>query len=251
MYAQSALVVDRGLTTGARQAALRAAWTGEKDRFVGDDFTVGTAGEVWFIDTFRSWVLVEDAPGPPFQKLTLYGGIAGQPGNPEEAQCACHGIVAIKASGAPGVSLTPAANQPPGGFQEGGKAYRLWEIEFRDVRWSVPGGIAIQFALKAETSRAWFHHASPAQASHRLRVFDPDGQLRSFLGGDENGIDFQVWGHLSAKVAGRRAGAVAMAEFTTRPARWYGSLERQSCSLWTVDSTVVIDSPDDDQSSAS
>ena len=119
------------------------------------------------------------------------------------------------------------------------------------MRWSVPGRIGIQFALKWETSRAWFHYAAPAREAHLLRVFDADGQLRSFLGGDENAINIQVWGHLSAKAAVRRAGAAAMAEFTTRSAHWYGSLERQSCSLWTVDSTVVIDSPDDDQSSAS
>jgi hypothetical protein len=219
------LLIDRGPSTGnrgglaLREANLRAAWTEESGHFVGDEFSIGSAGEVWFIDTLRTRVLVDETPGHLFDKLTLFGGIAGQPLTAEQAECACHSVTTIKtasASGAPDVSVTRAASQPPG-YQEGGKTFRLWEIEFRNVRWSVPGGVGLQFALKAETSHAWFNYASPIQTPHRLRVFDGAGQLRSFLGGDENGINLQVWGHLSGRVALRRVGVLLQAVLSGGP----------------------------------
>ncbi|MBZ5586436.1 MAG: hypothetical protein LAQ30_30470, partial [Acidobacteriia bacterium] len=209
------ILVERGLPPSGvvppREVALRASRTDEPGRFVGDDFSVGAAGEVWVIDTLRTWVLADDAPGLLFQNLTLFGGLAGQPLTKEQAECVCHGVVAIKtagASGSPDVSFSQEGRQPAPEYQVQRRTFRLWQIEFRNVRWSVPGGVGVQFALNAETPRVWFSYSSPVEAAHRLRVFDAAGQLRSFLDSGGNGINLQVWGHLSAKVAIRRAGAL-------------------------------------------
>jgi len=218
------MLVDRGLASGQGEpatrhwAGLHAAWVNDRDSFVGDDFSVGGAGEVWVIDTVRVWSLADKAPGPLFEKMTLYGGVAGEPVPKEQAECGCHGLTALKTAGASGssdVSVSPVGELE---YVEEGITFRVWQLEFRNLRWSVPGGAPIQFAVRTEGARDWFNYASPVKVAHHLRVFDRAGQLRSFLGGDANGINLQVWGHLSAKVEIRRAGSFINATLSGSPA---------------------------------
>jgi hypothetical protein len=233
------MLLDRGLPLHsaephARQwAGLHAAWVEDAKSFVGDDFNVGVSGEVWTIDTLRTWVLVETAPGPLFEKITLYGGLAGQPIPKEQAECACHSLVPLKttgASGSPDVIALPAKPDAPA-FEEDGKTFGLMQIEFRNLRWSVPGGVGLQFAVRADTLRGWFNYASPTKVPHRLRVFDAAAQLRSFRGGDENGINLQVWGHLFAKVGIRRAGALIHVTLSGGPAFDVHQVDKASLRL--------------------
>lgn len=220
------ILVDRGLPSGAApevrpRSGLHPGWPKDGQYFLGDDFSVGASGEVWIIDTIRTWAFADDAPKPLFDKITLYGGLAGQPIPKEQAECACHGVVAIKTAEAPGspdVLVTPATYRGVAGHLEDGKSFRLWQVEFRNLRWSVPGGTGLQFAVKAETSRSWHNGASAVGAPHRLRVFDSAGQLRSFLDDAENRINVQIWGHLSIRVAIRRAGDVIETLLSGAPA---------------------------------
>jgi hypothetical protein len=55
-----------------------------------------------------------------------------------------------------------------------------WRIDFGDVRWSVPGGMDVLFAVRATeragqpctVGKAWTLAARPAEAGYRLRFFD-------------------------------------------------------------------------------
>jgi hypothetical protein len=188
---------------------LREGGGNASEFFIGDDFTVGAAGEVWTIDTVRTWALVEKAPGRLFDKITLYGGLAGEPVPKEQAECACHGLTALKTGGSSGsldLSVSAVPSAIAAAYEDHGKTFGLWQIEFRNLRWSVPGGAGVQFAIKMETPRAWFSYASSTNKPHRLRVFDNAGQLRSFITAAESTVNVQVWGRLLAKVGIRRAG---------------------------------------------
>jgi hypothetical protein len=207
------LLLDRGLHPSGLlpKPDLHAAWVADKNSVVGDDFTVGNKGEIWFIDTVRVWAIVDTGPGPLFDKITLFGGLAGQPLPKEQLECACHGLVPLKTAGSSGsadVNVSPAPHFDGALIQEEGKAFRVLQLEFRNVRWSVPGGLPVQFAVKPETTRAWYNYASEMKTPHRLRIFDAAGQLRAFRGGDENGINLQVWGHQSANISIHKTGSL-------------------------------------------
>jgi hypothetical protein len=124
---------------------------------------------------------------------------------PDISQCACHGLTVLKAatlrpgsdsSGNPGIQITPAG-------QDG--SHGLWQVDFQDVRWSVPGGLNLQFGVlgvgrpKADgTPYIWFNLASPGAERH-LRWFDPDGKPVGTVD-DPLRLHVQVWGHLSGNV---------------------------------------------------
>jgi len=86
------------------------------------------------------------------------------------------------------VTLTPAA--------------ALWQIDFRDVRWSVPGGLDVLFAVRAQTrvgqacdaGKSW-SLASAGEADYRLRLFDKDLVPAGFAEPASPGrqIRVQVW----------------------------------------------------------
>jgi hypothetical protein len=205
------LVLDKGLQTGIagnRQQSLQSV-SAKDGFFIGDDLAVGALTETWFIDTIRTWAYFESGSGYPFDKITLYGGISGQPVVKEKPDCACHSVVPIKTvtpQDSTELSLSAVDSEKESQIVANGKAFRLWKIEFHNVRWSVPGGVSIQFGLKPETKGAWCPYVSKIEDNRRLRKFDADGQLRSFLESDGRGINLQVWGHLSAGIEVRRDG---------------------------------------------
>jgi hypothetical protein len=155
----------------------------QEDRgFLGDSFHLGAAGETWVIDSIRVWV-ARNVPaacpaklGDQISKVTLYGALENPP-VPGEPECNCHALVPVRSvplekgsdrSGAASVKITPA-----GAF---------WQIDFQDVRWSLPGDVNVLFALRATAAAApgctaakeWSLSASPAEAGYRLRRFDKD-----------------------------------------------------------------------------
>ena len=83
-----ALLVDRGLpqanlnnTSGDYRSNIR--WSLYDSGFLGDDFTVGAAGESWVIDTIRVWTVPgvhktdPEHLGDFYQDVRLYFGGAG------------------------------------------------------------------------------------------------------------------------------------------------------------------------------
>lgn len=203
-------MVDRGLrsTPGAAGSATRAGWDKPGEGFVADSFRVGAAGEVWVIDRIRIWAAPDAPPqtlGDLYEQITLYGGLEDMA--PEREQCACHGLVALRAASlqvgsnspaSPGVAIVPAAQG-------------LFQVDFQDLRWSVPGGLSLQFGVLGEGRPkpagggryVWFSHASPAPGEHHLRWFDAKGKPAPSSGGsnpaaaDSVAINMQVWAHFS------------------------------------------------------
>ena len=142
----------------------------------------------------RVWAVQAADPGDGFGKITLYGGIAADPPAPGQTECACHGPVALK-TGPSDMGFTSVEGAPD-----------VWQVDFRNLRWSVPGGTAIEFGVKATAQeRFWTYAASPAKEAHRLRVFNGSGMLQALLDSPKR-ISLQVWAHRMAKVSVKRSG---------------------------------------------
>ena len=226
------LVLDRSdtLRPAPTSELYRIGWTKDHQSFVGDDFKIGAEGEVWIINAIRTWVVLEADSGHPrfpgdlYEKITLYGGIASDPAadNPgRNPECACHAPVALKTADLPrggssaqtsDISLAYVDEAHNGSDR---KTFDLWQIDFRNLRWSVPGGVNIQFGVKGVgrelpglKTPLWFNAAYPTQENHRLRIFDETGMLKSFFDVDGQvqdnstglGINIKVWAHRMAKV---------------------------------------------------
>lgn len=158
------------------QSPLSVAVEQEKG-FLGDSFKLGNAGENWMIDSIRVWALPVCSTGKPgdhIEKLTLYGALYNPP-VPGQAECDCHALVpVVKAPMEKGGSRF--ANRTVTLVVEGGQ----WRIDFGDVRWSVPGGMDVLFAVRATeragqsctAGKSWTLAAKPADEGYRLRLFD-------------------------------------------------------------------------------
>lgn len=235
------LLVDRGLPAADSQGVhLRVGWTAKDGILVTDHFMIGEPGELWVIDKARTWAVPGLQSGTPnalgdfFERVTLYGGLESEnpPATPQAAtaECACHGPIPIAAtplgrganvSQSPQVVLTPVTYAGGASYREEGRSLSIWQIDFQDLRWNVPGGLSIQFGVlglgrpgTGQNGRhVWFNHASTTSGKHQFRLFEtggspvvlPDGVLPA----DESvGINVQVWGHLSANAEIRSLGKV-------------------------------------------
>jgi hypothetical protein len=214
------LIVDRIPSSIPHQMV---GLTKETNAFLADDFQAGAATEDWVIDHIRLWAVPDPKaiphhrPGDLFRKISFYGGIAPDPPLPGQRagpDCDCHNLPALKtavlepggvATGNPDVVLAST-------WQDGTE---VWQIDFEDLRWSVPGATSIQFGVLAEGGREhgpdarynWYYLASPASEGEHLRVFSSVGKLlSSFQEGGGARLNIQAWGHLLAKVSIRPAG---------------------------------------------
>jgi hypothetical protein len=144
------------------------------------------------------------------------------PATPEAAaaECACHGPVVVAATEmspgsytprSPRVVLTPVTYADGSSYREDGRSLELWQVDFRDLRWSVPGGMNVQFGvfgLSRTTSvgsskSTWYSHASRTTGKHEFRLFRTGGKPFVPADGthsrsDSIGINVQVWGHMTA-----------------------------------------------------
>jgi len=209
------LIVDRVPSPGSNQAL---GLPKETEGFLADDFQVGTAKEDWVIDHIRLWAVPDPMATSPrglgdlFKKISLYGGIApelpvaGQEGAPV---CDCHNLPPIETA-----ALEPDSNSTDNRdvkvssiqLQSG---LEVWQIDFENLKWSVPGGESIQFGVLAEPypAYAWHDLASPSPAGRHLRVFSSAGKLQAeFHGNSAARMNIQVWGHLLARISIRPAG---------------------------------------------
>ncbi|MEO8597085.1 MAG: hypothetical protein ABI759_27450 [Candidatus Solibacter sp.] len=183
------LTVDRPPQPAARPL-------GSGPGFIGDHFTLGAKGEVWGIDAIRVWIASPTVPGA-YQKVALFGGIEvppAQPGAPLEPECDCHSLTIIQTLPIP-AGTPPAANG---------------QVDFKQVRWSVPGGQQIQFGVMGVPRlatpgrpRTWSLQTTTAGGEHALKRFDAKGKLLGAWEGDpkDNGLAVQVWGHVTAALA--------------------------------------------------
>ena len=207
------LIVDRGPASGSSQPL---GLTKETNAFLADDFVAGVAKEDWVIDHIRLWAVPDPKAssaqglGDLFKKISLFGGIAPDlppAGQAAAAECDCHNLPALKtATVEPGSNSTDSHDVVISANKQEGS--ELWQIDFNDMKWSVPGGTSIQFGILAEpySGSTWYNLGSPASESH-LRVFSSAGKLQNPLHGDPPAsMNIQVWGHLLARVSIHSAG---------------------------------------------
>ena len=196
-------VVDRGLSTG-KPVWQRIELAGQG--FLGDSFPLGTAGEIWMIDAIRLWAAPTRAAascsrnlGDALEKITLLGALENKP-IPGQPECDCHALVAV-ATAALQKTISASANRDVEITSSNG----LWQIDFRNVRWSLPGGQEVLFSLRATdrpkaacpVADAWSLAAVPANAGDRLRKFNAKGVPDGFAEGAPQPvrISVQVWAH--------------------------------------------------------
>ncbi len=174
------LVVDRPLAEGPELA--QAVERGAKGAYA-DAFRVGAAGEVWMIQAVRVWAIPSSAPSCPrdlgdqVEQITLFGALDNPP-VPGVPICDCHALVALAAaalqpgSGAstnPGVIVTPEKG--------------VYRLDFRDVRWSVPGDSETLFTVRVTPRRpqscdaasGWALAAERAKPGYRLHLLNDKG----------------------------------------------------------------------------
>jgi len=215
------LILDRGPAFGSNQSV---GLTRKTNGFLADDFRVGTAAEVWVIDHIRLWAVADPkapsahGPGDLFKTISLYGGIAPDmppPGQKPSAECDCHNLPALKTA-----ALEPSSDSTDNpdvvvssSSQHDG--VEAWQLDFQNLRWSVPGATSIQFGILAEdrqnhnsaSSYSWYYLASPGPGGEHLRIFSSAGKLQaSFQEGGATRVNVQVWGHLLAKISIRSSG---------------------------------------------
>jgi hypothetical protein len=216
------LIVDRGIGKAAETnggGAIRVGST-QSSGFVGDHFKLGVPGEIWVMDTIRIWAMPEnDSPhlGDRFDKLLLFGAIESPPTEPGQPYCDCHNLITIR-----NAKLRPGTDEREGSNLSVSHAGTgAWQVDFRDLRWSVPGGVEIQFGVKGvgRSDRggkplAWYNRADRVNSDHQLRVFDENGKLegRYMLNGSAPdphiGLNVQVWAHKTAPIMIRSVGNV-------------------------------------------
>jgi hypothetical protein len=178
--AAQTLVVDRPLADGPGLA--QAVERGAKGAYA-DAFRIGAAGQVWMIQTVRVWAIPSSAPSCPrelgdqVEKITLYGALDNPP-VPGVPVCDCHALVALAtaalqpgsgASTNPGVIVTPEKG--------------MYRLDFRDVRWSVPGDSETLFTVRVTSRRpqscnaaaGWALAAARAKPEYRLHLLNDKG----------------------------------------------------------------------------
>ena len=189
--AAQTLVVDRGAPSAE---TVPQAIERQGKGFLGDSFRLGTAGETWIIDALRVWAVASSSracslkPGGHLDNIALLGALDNPP-VPSQPECACHALVEI--AKAPGVQLTAGG---------------LWQLDFQNLRWSVPGGLDILYSVRAfprpqAACGTWSLNASPAGSEYRLRRFDKDAIPEGFAEspGRPLWINVQVWAHRASQ----------------------------------------------------
>ncbi|MGA7967900.1 MAG: hypothetical protein WCC32_15410 [Terriglobales bacterium] len=210
LCAQPMLIFDRAPSSSSNQLL----GVKKADGFLADDFELGAVKEDWVIDHIRLWAVAEPKGAAPhslgdhFKRISLLGGIAPDLPLPVP-DCDCHNLPALKVAAIePGSDATDSRDVEisAGAAVEGSPS---WQIDFEDLKWSVPGGTRIQFGVLAEpyAGYAWYDLATPAEAGEHLRIFSSVGKFEKTFGPSAPArINVQVWGHLLARISIRSDG---------------------------------------------
>lgn len=220
-----ALVVDRGLpqvnlndSSGTRG---NIRWSLYDSGFLGDDFTVGAAGESWVIDTIRVWTVPGYAERDPehlgdfYHDVRLYVGGADESVSPIATGMLKRG--SNEASN-PNILISDATAAGVVPYEDFGKNMHVWQIDFTQLNLSVEGGARVRFGAFGlgrprpdanGKTYAWFNAATNAELAYgkqdgadgAMLLFTPGGKFTSAFHGkgagwDKNSdINVQVFGH--------------------------------------------------------
>jgi hypothetical protein len=209
--ADPTLVVDRGLpqanlnnASGSARSNVRWGW--HDHGFLGDDFTVGAAGERWIVDSIRVWTVPGTASatatqlGEFYQDVRLYFGGPNKDLTPiSTAQLSADSADTSN----PNVVITEATQNGALMYDDFGTPLRIWQVEFTNLNLSIAGGTAQRFGVWGNgrpvpgsdgKTYMWYNHASNAALSG-ARQDGADGQMLLFDAAGRADQAFQAQGN--------------------------------------------------------
>jgi hypothetical protein len=219
--AAPALVVDRGLpqanlnnASGDYRSNIR--WSLYDSGFLGDDFTVGAAGEAWVIDSIRVWTVPGVNASDPEHLGDFYHDVRLYFGSGDESLTPI--VTGMLRTGSDQASNSKIAiSDATTRYDDFGTDMRVWQIDFTELNISVQGGEKYRFGAfglgrptaKAGKTYAWFNAASNSElatakqdgADGTMLLFTSGGKFKSVFDGKGAGwdkssdIDVQVFAH--------------------------------------------------------
>jgi hypothetical protein len=224
--ADPAPAVDRGLAQANLNGAAgdyrsNVRWSLYDSGFLGDDFSVGAAGESWVIDAIRVWTVPGAASseaehlGDFYHDVRLYFGGDREGLTPVMAAQLQPGSDAAANSH---VLISDLTKSGAGSYDDFGANLHVWQIDFTGLNLAVQGGTKYSFAAfglgrpmpnRAGKTYAWFNAASNAEfsgarqdgADGKMLLFTSGGRFKSVFDGNGSGwdkgsdIDVQVFAH--------------------------------------------------------
>jgi hypothetical protein len=172
--------------------------------FLGDSFRIGATGETWIIDSMRVWAVPSSLPGCPtvagdrFATITLLGALDNPP-VPGVPTCACHALVTL--ASAPLIAGSGSSSNPDVKLAVGD---HIWQIDFKNLRWSLPGNTDVLFAVRATdrnhaacSAAAHWSLSASTEAGHRLKAFDTGAEPLGLAEPTDPPllINVRVWAH--------------------------------------------------------
>jgi hypothetical protein len=210
----ASLLFDRGLPAANLNAPAGADrsnvtwWSSNTGGdFVGDDFSIGTAGELYVIDSLTVWGAQYDPLSDDISNITLWFGKQGT-----QLSAVSTGNVTGNSNSNPDIShsfVTYADGTTSTYFAtNAGFPFPIAQTTFSNLNLTVDGGDIYDFGIAAEGNFGWFGHASNAAlggvaaagADGLYRVFDSTGVFQgsidsSLVGWDKSSdINVQIRG---------------------------------------------------------
>jgi len=202
------LTVDRGLpkanlNNGAGVTARsNVRWTLYGQGFVGDDFTVGRAGEKWVIQTMRVWAVpgafgIDPANlGDVYQDVRLYLGAEGEDLTPVVSGRLERGSNAVEGAD---IAIVEETESPA--YENFGDQFKIYRVEFRNLNLKVDGGVRYRFGawgMGRSTGEKgeiypWFTHGSNA-VQGEAPADGADGKLLLFEAAGRYGREYESTG---------------------------------------------------------
>src|SRR5450759_411129 len=153
--ADSILAVDRGLprnnlNNASGSARSNVRWGGDNSGFIGDDFTIGAAGERWVIDSIRTWTVpgYSDAKAARlsdfYQDVRLYVGASTGDLTPVAAAQLAEGSDEVSNSN---VLISEATRDGALLYDDFGTPLPVWQIDFTNLNITVRGGAKTRFGV--------------------------------------------------------------------------------------------------------
>ena len=232
--ADSGMVVNRGLpqtnlNNGSGPLRSNVRWGWHDHGFLGDEFTIGSPGERWVIDSIRTWAVPGDASHLPnhladfFADVRLYFGRSDAGLSPVSTAGLTPGS---DETGNPNVRISEATQAGALLYDDFGVGLRIWQVEFANLNVTVEGGVKCRFGVwgmgrpvpdMEGKTYTWYNHASNASLSGApqdgaegvMLLFDAAGRAEGVFTPEGNGwdkpanINVQVFAHPAARQRSR------------------------------------------------
>lgn len=205
------MVVDR---SAAPKSGVSEIGRSRGSGYVGDYFRIGSARELWVVESARVWVTPEHRDrkdgkiGDFFEKISFAAGIEFPPPPSGQPDCNCHPLIPLQTAAFHNGSDEPDAAD----IRVSRLADNVWQIDFRSLHWTVPGATNLQFGISAkgrpsgsaESYRLWTA-LSDSDTPHQLRSFTDAGKMEGVYTEKalhaRSTIRIQVWAHLIANIS--------------------------------------------------